>query len=162
MPRMVDLSVTTYWWVAGETEPTTAAALTAGTNISAFVVASTKVGPTASDTVSEKSITDTANVVIPTIGNYEGSLVMFRDLTAGAPTATDPLTTIGAASGIVGWLTKRVGYASTVAATAAQTVDRFKFMTDTPQKSGGEGDGFLKVTIPMQPQGLFRTEVALT
>lgn len=162
MARMVDLATTTYVWVAGETEPVTAAAVTAGTNISAYVVASTKVGPTSSDTVNEKSITDTSNSVVPIIGNYEGTLVLHRDLTAGAPTANDPLTTIGKASGIVGWLVKRVGYTSTTAMAATQTVDRFKFMTDTPQKSGGEGDGYLKVTIPMLQQGVFRTEIALT
>lgn len=162
MPRMVDLNATTYWWVTGEAEPATAAAVTAGVNISQYVVASTKVGPTSSDTVSEKSITDTSNAVVPVIGNYEGTLVLFRDLTAGAPTANDPLATIAAASGVVGWIVKRVGYASTVAAAAAQKVDRFKFMTDTPQKSGGEGDGYLKVTIPLLQQGSYKVEVALT
>src|SRR5665648_340816 len=147
MARMVDLAATTYWWVAGETEPTTAILVTAGTNIAADVIATTKVGPVSSDTVSEKTITDTSNAVVPIIGNYEGNLVMVRDLTAGAPTANDALISIGAVSGIVGWLVKRVGFASTVAAAATQKVDRFKFMTDTPQKSGGEGDGYLKVTF---------------
>ena len=162
MPRMVDLATTTYWWVAGDAEPTTATATAAGVNFSQYVVATTKVGPVSSDTVNEKSITDTSNSVVPIIGNYEGNLVLFRDLTAGAPTANDPLTTIGAASGVVGWLVKRVGYTSTTAMAAAQKVDRFKFMTDTPQKSGGEGDGYLKVTIPMLQQGVYRTEIALT
>lgn len=162
MARMVDLATTTYWWVAGETEPVTAAATAAGVNISQYVVASTKVGPTSSDTVNEKSITDTSNSVVPIIGNYEGTLVLHRDLTAGVPTATDPLTTIGKASGVVGWLVKRVGFVSTTTATAGHFVDRYKFMTDTPQKSGGEGDGYLKVTIPMLQQGVFRTEIALT
>lgn len=162
MARMVDLAATTYWWVAGATVPATAAAVTAGVNISQYVVASTRIGPTASDTVNEKSITDTSNSVVPIIGNYEGTLVLHRDLTAGAPTASDPLTTIASASGVVGWIVKRVGYASTVAAAAGQKVDRFLFMTDTPQKSGGEGDGYLKVTIPLLQQGTYSVEVALT
>src|SRR5665647_3228559 len=119
---MVDLAVTKYAWVAGETEPSTAAACTAGADISAQVVASTKIGPTSSDTVNEKSITDTSNAVVPIIGNYEGNLVTFRDLTAGVPTASDPMTTIGAASGVVGWIVKRVGYASSVAFAAGQKV----------------------------------------
>jgi|SRR5665647_1452890 len=162
MPRMVDLAATTYTWVAGETEPVTAAAVTAGANISQYTVASTKIGPTSSDTVNEKSIADTSNAVVPIIGNYEGNLVLFRDLTAGAPTANDPMTTIAAVSGVVGWIVKRVGFASTVPMAAAQKVDRFKFMTDTPQKSGGEGDGYLKVVIPLLQQGVYRVEVALT
>ena len=162
MPRMVDLAATTIVWVSGETEPVTAAAVTAGKNISEYVVASTKVAPASSDTVNEKSITDTSNAVVPIIGNYEGNLVLFRDLTAGAPTANDPMTTIGAASGVVGWIVKRVGYTSTTAMAAAQKVDRYKFMTDTPQPSGGEGDGYLKVTIPMLQQGVYRLQAALT
>lgn len=162
MARMVDLAATTYWWVAGTTKPTAATAVTAGANISQYVVASTRVGPTASDTVNEKSITDTSNCVVPIIGNYEGMLVLHRDLTSGAPTSNDPLTTIGATSGVVGWLVKRVGYASTVAAAAGQKVDMFLFMTDTPQKSGGEGDGYLKVTIPLLQQGQYSVELALT
>jgi hypothetical protein len=97
---------------------------------------------------------------VPTIGNYEVTLVGFRDMTTGAPTANDLLTTIGKASGIVGWIVRRTGYASTVAAAAAQLVDVFKVMTDTPQKTDSSG-GFLKVTIPMFQQGTFRTEIAL-
>ena len=162
MPRMVDLATTTYWWTSGETEPTTAVLTAASVNISAYVVASTKFGSTSSDTVNEKSITDTQNSVVPIIGNSEATLVLFRDLTAGVPTANDPLTTIGKTSGIVGWITKRVGFVSTTAATAGHFVDRGKYMTDVPVKSGGEGDGYLKVTIPMLQQGVYRTEIALT
>ncbi len=162
MARMVDLATTTYWWVAGDTEPTTATAVNAGVNISAYVTSATKIGPVASDTVSEKSITDTSNAVVPIIGNYEGNLVLFRDLTSGAPTANDPMTTIGAASGVVGWVIKRVGFASTVAATSSHKVDKYKFMTDTPQPSGGEGDGYLKVVIPLLQQGTFKLQAALT
>lgn len=166
MPRMVDLNATTYWWVTGDAgianpDAVSAAVLTAARNISAYVVASTKVAPTSSDTVSEKGITDTANAVVPIIGNYEGNLVLFRDFTAGAPTVNDPLTTIAAASGIVGWIVKRMGKASSAAAAAADRVDVYKFTTDTPQKSGGEGDGYLKAVIPLFPAGVFRVETAL-
>jgi len=166
MPRMVDLAVTTYWWVPGDAgianvATPSAAVLTAGANISQYVVASTKIGMTPSDKVSEKSITDTSNADVPIIANYEGNLVMFRDLTAGVPTANDPLTTIASASGVVGWVVRREGFASTVAAAAAQKVDVFKFMTDNPQTSGGQGDGYLKATIPLLQQGSFKVAVAL-
>lgn len=166
MARIVDLNVTTYWWIAGDAgianpDAVSAAVLTSAKNISQFVTAATRIGPTASDTVSEKGITDVANSVIPIMGNYEGTLVLFRDLTAGAPTANDPLTTIGAAAGIAGWIVRRTGFASSAAAAATQKVDVFKFVTDNPQKSGGEGDGFLKVTIPLLQQGVFRIETAL-
>jgi len=166
MARTIDLNVTTYWWIAGDAgianpDAVSAAVLTAAKNISPYVHASTAVGPKSSDTATDKGITDTSNIVVPTIGNYEGTLVLFRDLAAGVPSANDPLTTIGNAAGIVGWIVRREGFASTVAAAAAQKVDVFKVATDTPQKSGGTGNGMLKVTIPLLQQGVMRVETAL-
>src|SRR5665647_1115651 len=102
MPRMIDLNATTYWWVDAATitdfKAVSAAALTAAANISEYVVASTKIGPTSSDTISEKSITDVANCLVPTVGNFEGTLVAFRDFAAGVPTANDILTTVASVS----------------------------------------------------------------
>lgn len=168
MPRMVDLNVTTYWWLAAADIPddlsvVSAADLTTAANISRFVVGTTRIGPTASDTVSEKGITDVANVVVPTVGNYEGTLVAFRDLTAGTgvPTADDVLTKIANTSGVVGWIVRRTGHPSTTAAAAAQVVEVYKFMTDNPQVSSGTGEGFLKATIPLLQQGVFDTSVTL-
>lgn len=166
MPRTADLGLTTYWWIPGvngiaDPDAISAAVLTSAKNISPYVVTTTSINPTSSDTISEKGITDTANSTVPLIGNYEGNLVLFRDLTAGAPTATDPLTTIGKTAGIVGWIVRRTGFPTTTAAATGQFVDAFLFATDTPSKSGGQADGFLKVTIPLLAQGAFRIETAL-
>jgi len=166
MARTIDLNVTTYWWIAGDAgianpDAVSAAVLTAGKNISAYVHTSTKIGPESSDTVKDKGITDTANVDTPIIGNYGGTLVMFRDMTAGVPSANDPLTAIGNAAGVVGWIVRREGFASSAAAAATQKVDVFKFATDAPVKSGGTGDGMLKVTIPLLQQGVMRVETTL-
>lgn len=166
MPRTADLGLTTYWWIPGvdgiaNPDAVSAAVLTSLLNVSANVVTTTSVNATSSDTISEKGITDTANSSVPTIGNYEGQLELFRDLAAGVPSANDPLTTIGKASGIVGWVVRREGFANTVAAAVGQFVDVFLFMTDTPRKSGGTGNGFLKVTVPLLAQGVFRIETAL-
>lgn len=166
MARTIDLNVTTYWWIAGDAgiadpDAISAAVLTAGKNISTFVHASTSIKPASSDTVQDKGITDTANIDTPIIGNYEGTLVLFRDMAAGVPSANDPLTTIGKAAGIVGWIVRREGLASTAAAASGQFVDVFKFATDTPQKSGGTGGGMLKVTIPLLQQGVMRVETTL-
>ena len=161
MPRMIDLNATTYWWVDAATitnvAAVSAAVLTAAENISEYVVASTKIGPTGSDTISEKSITDVANCQVPTVGNFEGTLVAFRDFTAGVPTANDILTTVASIAGVVGWIVRRQGFASTVAAVAAQPVEVYKFATDNPQPSAGSGEGYLKATIPLLPQGVFNT-----
>lgn len=165
MPRLVDLNVTTYWWITATTRTladVTATALTSAANISQYVVSTTTVGPTASDTVSERGITDTSNAVIPTIGNYEGSLVLFRDFTSGAPSANDPLTKIADAAGEVGWLVRRVGKTSSDAATLGDEVEAYLFMTDNPQVSGGAGDGYLKATIPLLQQGVFSLTHTLT
>ena len=167
MARLIDLNVTTYWWVAAaditNTASISAAKLTTAANISAYVVSTTTAGPTASDTVSERSISDTSNVVVPTIGNYEGSLVLFRDYSAGAPTANDVLTTIAGASGVTGWLVKRVGLASNAAAASGQKIAFVgKFTTDSPQVSGGAGDGYIKATIPLLQAGTYATEVTLS
>lgn len=165
MPRIVDLNVTTYWWIPATTgalsEVSSAASLTAAQNISKFVVSTTSVGATASDTISERGITDVANVVVPTVGNYEGTLVLFRDYAAGVPSVDDPLTKIAAESGELGWVVRRVGKASTEAAAASDVVEAYLFLTDNPQVSSGTGDGYLKVTIPLLPQGVFDTSVTL-
>src|SRR5450830_1504806 len=143
MPRMIDLNATTYWWVAAGTitdaAAVSAAVLTTPANISPYVVASTKVGPANSDTISEKSITDVANCVVPVVGNYEGTLVAFRDFTAGVPTATDVLTTVANTAGVAGWIVRRTGFVASLAAAVGQVVEVYKFMTDNPQPSAGSG-----------------------
>lgn len=163
MPRMIDLGVTKYSWVptiANIAAPTTTE-LTAGKDISQYVVTTTAVGPTASDTVNERSVTDTSNAVVPTVGNYEGNLVLFRDYTAGVPTTgTDVMETFSAA-GVVGYLVRRLGKPATDAFAAADKVEVYKFMTDTPQPHGGAGDGYLKLTVPLLQQGSFNIAAAV-
>lgn len=169
MARTVDLGVTQWLWLEGEDAianelAPTAAELTVGSgivNISSQVVTTTDLGNQASDTVNERSVTDVANVVVPTVGNYGGNLVMFRDFTTGAPTANDPLTIIGNEVGAVGWLAKRVGLPSSTAAAASQKYSLWLVMIDTPQTSGGQGDGYLKATFPLLQQGRFAIEVAV-
>ncbi len=160
MARTVDLGVTQIYWVPGDAGLTTPSApkaseITAGKNISPYVVTTTDIGPDASDTVDERAITDVANVVVPTIGNYHGTLVLFRDFTAGAPTANDPLTTVASAAGAVGWIARRVGLPNSTAPASGQKWEVYKFMTDSPQISGGAGEGYLKATIPLLQQGTF-------
>lgn len=159
MARIVDLNVTRYDFVPGVTGLTTpdgpkVTELTAGTvkALSPYVVTTTNINPTASDTVSEKGITDTTNAVAITIGNFDGSLVLFRDYTSGAPTANDPMATF-TGSGVVGWIVRRLGLPASTAWATGQKVDVFLVMTDNPQQSGGQGDGYLKLTVPLLQQG---------
>lgn len=163
MPRIVDLGVTRYDWVAGDTgiadfTAPSAAVLNGATAValSPFVVSTTSVMPEASDTVNERSIVETANVVVPTVKNYSGTLVLFRDFTNGAPTADVDLLETFNDAGIVGWLVRRVGKAAADDYAAADVVDVFKFMTDSPQVMGGTSEGYLKMTVPLLQQGSFK------
>ena len=164
MARIVDLNVTRYDWVPGDAvianvNAPSVAALTTAKHISEYVVTSTSIMPTASETVNERSVTDTANVVVPTIGNYEGNLVLFRDYAAGVPTEDDLLETFRDRA--VGFIVRRIGKPSSVALAAADIVDVFKFMADNPQSQGGTGEGYLKLTVPMLQQGAFAIGVPL-
>lgn len=160
MARLVDLNVVRYDWVPGDTGLTTPSSpkvteLVAGTTkaLSAYTLTTTALNPTGSDTVSEKGIADVVNIVVPIIGNFEGQLVLFRDFTAGAPSASDVMS-IFTASGQVGWIVRRIGLASTTAWAVGQKVDVFKVMTDNPQQTGGQTDGYLKLTVPLFQQGV--------
>lgn len=161
MARIVDLNVTRYDWIPGVAGLTTPSGpkvteLVAGPSkaLSPYVVTTTNVNASGSDTVNERAITDNANVVVPTIGNYEGNLVLFRDYSAGSPTANDPLA-IFTGAGVVGWIARRVGLPASTAWAVGQKIDVFLFMSDNPQISGGAAEGYLKVTVPLLQQGSF-------
>lgn len=167
MPRIVDLGVTRYDWVpgvAGLTTPTapklTELSAAATKNISPFVLTTTSVNPVASDTVSEKSVTDVSNAVIPTIGNYEGALNVFRDFTAGVPTASIDLAATFKTGG-VGWLVRRLGKAASAPYAVGDIVDVFLFMIDAVAKTGGQGEGYLKLNVTLLQQGQFYLDKAL-
>jgi len=100
--------------------------------------------------------------VVPTIGNYEGSLVLFRDFTAGVPTSNVDLLDTFSGSGQTGFLVRRVGKPAASAVAAADVVDVFKFMTDNPQVAGGTGEGYLKMTVPLLQQGAFKVGAVVT
>jgi len=163
MARIVDLGVTQYLWIPGvdgianELAPTVAELTAAGAkNISTQVVTTTSIDAAGSDTVNERSVTDVSNAIVPTVGNYEGSLVMFRDYESGAATANDPLTIIGDEVGAVGWIARRVGKPAATAPAADDLYDLFLVMIDNPQTSGGTGEGYLKATFPLLQQGRFK------
>lgn len=168
MARIVDLGVTQYLWIPGvdgianELAPEVGELTDPGVvNISSQVVTTTTIDAEASDTVNERAVTDVSNAVVPTVGNYGGSLVMFRDYSAGVATANDPLTVIGNEQGAVGWIARRVGKPASTAPAAADLYDLFLVMVDNPQTSGGTGEGYLKATFPLLQQGRFKKAAAV-
>src|SRR5664279_1725075 len=107
-----------------------------------------------SDTVSEKSITETAQIDVPTIQKYSGSLELFRDYTTGVPSASD-FTSYFAGANEAGYIVRRVGLPSTTAYASGQKLEVYKFVADPPHLTGGTGSGYVKGTVKLLPQGVF-------
>src|SRR5690348_235365 len=129
MARLIDLAVTKVAWVTTIATPSapTAAELTAGKDLGPYLTTNYKVGMEDSDTVSEKSITETAEIVVPTIQKYSGMLELFRDFTTGAPSAND-FTTFFLGASELGYIVRRTGTPSSTAFASAQKVEVYKFI----------------------------------
>jgi hypothetical protein len=160
LPRMVDNGVTKLYWVAGEdgiadASAPTVAELDAGVDITCITVSTYEVHADASDTTDERAVCETANVVAPTIKNYTGELVLFRqiDATTFVPETDDPINVFE--FGEIGWFVRRLGAAYDTAWAANDQVETYKFMSDVPQIQGGTGEGYLKATVPLLQQGTF-------
>lgn len=157
---------TTIWWVtdaAYNPDAPSAAKLTLAANISGAVVSGYTLNPTDSDTDDSTSIIDGANVEVPTYYNYEGNITFFRDADVLATTSDYAkafafFKTRGNTAG--GYLVRRIGYASTVAAAAGQVVSSFKFISDNPQDVVEDG-GPIEFTVPFLPQGKMALNVTL-
>lgn len=164
MPRMVDQGKTKLYWVPGDTTitnsaaPTTSQLNTTGVDVTCLMVSTYEVMADASDTTNERAVCETANTVTPTIQNYKGNLVLFRSFDAATflPDASDTLNLFQ--FGALGWFVRRIGKAYSVAWATGDVVEVYKFMCDTPQPDGGKGDGFIKATVPLLPQGNFNVK----
>lgn len=149
---------TTIWWITDATynpDAPSAAKLLTAANISGAIVSGYTLNPTDSDVDDSTSIIDGANVEVPTYYNYEGNITFFRDADTTATTSDYAkafafFKTKGTTAG--GFLVRRVGYASTVAAAAGQVVSSFKFINDYPQDVVEDG-GPIQYTVPFLPQG---------
>lgn len=148
---------TTIWWVpeSANYNPLlpSAALLTNARNISCAVVTGYSLNATDSDTDDSTSICDGANVEVPTYYNYEANITFFRDADV-----TDVLSdyskafTFFKAGRAPGFLVRRLGYLSNVAAAAGQKVSSYKVLSDYPQDVVEDG-GPIEFTVPFLPQG---------
>lgn len=162
MARLIDLAVTKVAWVpssvgiANVQAPGVSSELTvAGVkDLGPYLTTNYKVGMEDSDTVSEKSITETAEIVVPTIQKYSGMLELFRDFTTGAPSASD-FTTFFLGASESGFIVRRTGKASSVAFGVGDVLEVYKFIADPPKFSPGSGSGYVKGTVKLLPQGVF-------
>jgi len=155
--RLVDLGVTKLWWVttmstAGQP---TSAEITGGKDLSAALLPDYEFTADSSTTISERSVTAVVDSSTPTIGKVKATLILFRvfDSITKLPDTTDlEQTFIGNPAG---WLVRRIGLPNTTAAASGQKVELGNFVADVPQKQGGQGTGFLKLTVPLLSQGLY-------
>lgn len=148
---------TTIWWVpdtvAYDPDAPSAALLTPARNISCAIVSGYTLNATDSDTDDSTSICDGANSGVPTFYNYEGNLTFFRDADVAATTSDYAKAFAFFKQGKqAGWLVRRVGYPSTVAAAVGQKVSSYKFISDNPQDAVQDG-GPVEYTVPFLPQG---------
>jgi hypothetical protein len=148
---------TTIWWVpeSANWNPAapSAALLTAARNISCAVVSGYTLNATESDVDDSTSICDSANVELPTYYNYEANITFFRESNL-ADTTSDYYKAFNffKAGRQAGWLVRRMGYLSSVAAAATQVVSSYKVISDYPQDVVEDG-GPIEFTVPFLPQG---------
>jgi len=161
--RLVDLGITRVWWVTTMSikgQPTSTE-ITNGKDLSNFLLPDYAFAADASTTINERPITATVDAETPTIGKLKASLTLFRyfDTTSKLPDTTDlEQAFIGHPAG---WLVRRTGPPATTAIASGQFVELANFIADVPQKEGGTGTGFLKLTVPLLPQGLYNPSFAL-
>jgi len=159
--RMVDQGVTKLTWIPGEGAIANASSpeaselnAVAAVDLSCIMVSTYEVRADGSETTNERAVCETANTVTPTIQNYMGNLMLFRDIVAGVP-GPDDLTEVYPQAGVLGWFVRRIGKPYDVDYVDGDVVETFKFLNDVPQLQGGTGEGYLKGTVPLLPQGVF-------
>lgn len=162
MARKVDQGVTKLAWVPGDngiadsSAPTLLELQASGViDLTCLMVTTYEVRADAADTTNERAVCDVANVVTPTIANYMGNMMLFRDWdnTTEEFTMSDALALF--TLGHLGWFVRRLGLPQATAFANGQQVEVYKFMTDHPQVQGGTGEGYLKATVPLFQQGDF-------
>jgi hypothetical protein len=135
--------------------------ISSGKDITPFLLPSSKIPSYDADkTTSEYSIAQGDEILAPIGTSYSGSFDVFRDFTAGVPSASDPLAYLVAQSQV--WVVVREGLPYTTAATAAQKISVYQFTVGTPQRKRGSNQGFLKVTVPLLTLGNANENAAIS
>lgn len=126
--------------------------LAAGFDASAAILSSGfNLGPTASETVDEKSLADEGNVKVMTSSNYEGSITGFRyfDGTGKADATADMLYQAMKVKGVPVWVAKRfTSKKSTDPIAADDELQVFEVRPDNAQDA--DAAGYIKKIIPLQ------------
>jgi hypothetical protein len=163
--RFVDLGVTRMAWVStvAAFPLLTATEVIAGIDLTNYLLTDYKVGMTGSKSVNEMGVGDLADINVPTIKTYAGSLHLFRSLTTGTgvPATDDPLATFQG-NNETGFFVRRIGPLKSMVFTTGDKVEAYKFIADSPMIDGGTGSGFLKMTVPLFSIGIYSLSITLT
>jgi hypothetical protein len=142
-------------------EAVTAAEANAGIRAECHLLASAStLSATGSDTVSERSFCEAANANVPTTGNGEGTLTVFRDLDpdTGLPEASgDEIFAALIPKGAEVHILKSKGPLHTEDFAAGHPYDLFKVVTDNKQDPSERG-GYVKDVIPLFVQDMWLNE----
>lgn len=126
--------------------------LAAGVDVSAAILSNGfALGPTASDTVDEKSLADEGNVNVMTSSNYEGSITAFRyfDGTGKADATADQLFQALKVKGVPVWFAKR--FTSKPSKDALAVDDELQVFEVRPDNAqDAEATGYIKKIVPLQ------------
>lgn len=157
MPRKVDIGSTRLTWVPGvdaieNFKAPTISELLTGLDLTFLMVSTYEVRFDGSDTTQERSVGDTTNVVVPTVGNYMGRFDLFRDFDEeNLPTEKDISKWLKFRD--YGFFVRRIGLPQSTLWDEGQEVEVYKFMLDNPQIQGGTGEGNFKAVVPLFQQG---------
>lgn len=156
---------TTIWWVpssvAWDVLNPSAALLTTARNISCAIVTGYSLGVIDSDKDNSKSICASANTDTPTRYNYDAALTFFR-----SSDMVESVSDFAKAFAFfkngrpTGWLVRRIGYLSTVAAAIGHKVSSYQFTADNPQDVVVDG-GPIEFTVKYLQQGSMGLNKAL-
>jgi hypothetical protein len=167
MGKMMNVRITTLWWVTDATynpDAPSAAKLTTAANISCAVETGYTLGPVGSEKDTSSTVCDNANAEALTFYNYEGNLTFFRegDLANNTSDFAKAFNFFknGTAVLTTGYLVRRLGYASTVAAAAGQAVSSYKFIPDNPQDQD-DGTAPIRFTVNFKKQGKMAQAITL-
>lgn len=112
-----------------------------------------RLSPTASETLQQSEFCEGSNASVPTKSNYEGSITVFRYLTAAglADALNDVAWDAAKIKGTTLHLADREGPLHDASGAAGQEYSYFEVISDHPQKPTDRG-GFIRREIPLYVQ----------
>lgn len=153
------------WWVPTAGGPASASAITfsqinAGVNLSCAIETGYKLNPLPSDKDPSRTICDAGNVDNFTFDNYDADLTFFRDNGVNAVAAFVNAWNLLKVPGQTGYLARRIGKLSTVAAATGDIFSVFAVESDQPIDLD-DGAAPIRFEVIFIPKGDMKTYFAI-